>query len=329
MSDRRTDRGFTLIEVILVTVLIGVVVAVVAASLVIILRTTPGAQVRADDSRTYQGLVTWLPRDVASTPDDGSGIVTYPGSLTCAGAESAAGTNLLELTWTQDEGAGDVTYVAAYRFETTSATSAVVRRHRCSSDAAYANLRTLNLTSPLDASSVPTVTAPASPGGHYTVAMEFITTDEEVFVVGGEDVVVEAVTRNPAATLPTTTVPPGPPVIIPCDASFPSPPAPYGPVGRKTNPPDPVSQVDKLAAAVSVDIEVTGDTCGVVELRYDTGTTVITQSVTPTGTPGTYTIVIPEGTGGPGTPTWTAGIKTLEVLDDGVPLSGTTTLEVT
>ncbi len=67
-ADRSTDRGFTLVETIVVLLMVGVLATVMVAVIAVILRNVPGTEARADDSRTYQRLIQWLPRDAASTP---------------------------------------------------------------------------------------------------------------------------------------------------------------------------------------------------------------------------------------------------------------------
>lgn len=316
---RERDRGFTLPELLIVTVMIALVTGVIAAALIVILRTAPGATVRADDSRTYQGLVTWLPRDIASSADDGSGIDDSPATLLCGGILATPGDiDLLQIVWTEDTGS-PTDYIAIYRFEAVGNSKFAVRRYSCTSGGTATRI---NLTSPLS-STAPVVSIDTS-GEHARVTMTFETRNDQVYVVGGEQIVVDAVTHNPSATLPTTTIPSEPPVETVCDATFGS--STYGPVGRKVTPPP---QVDKLAASIPLQVTVSGDTCGTVELKYHTGITDVTQVVTATGTPGTYTVTIPAGAGGPSTPRWTAGNHLIAVTDDGNPLSGTTNLAVT
>ena len=83
--DDGRDAGFTLMEVLVVVLLVAVLASVMVAVVAVILRNAPSTEANADDSRSYQRLVTWLPRDVASTPParfDFSG-----GSTMCAGRD--------------------------------------------------------------------------------------------------------------------------------------------------------------------------------------------------------------------------------------------------
>lgn len=62
------DEGMTLVEIIIVTALLGLVASVIAAAVITVLKVTPEAAFRVDDARSTRGLQTWLVRDVASTP---------------------------------------------------------------------------------------------------------------------------------------------------------------------------------------------------------------------------------------------------------------------
>lgn len=305
---RRQDKGFTLPEVLITIVMISLVVGVIATALVVILRTSPAATARTDDSRTYQGLVTWFPRDVASTPSKAANISNAPGSLACAGAEIVTGNNLIEFRWNENAGGGVVTYVAAYRFETVSGGKAV-RRYTCSSAGSYSDTSKLNLTSPLD-DSAPVVSVSS---GYDLVTMTFVTTSGQVYVDGGQAVEVQAATRNPEATLPPATptetlppptAPPTTPPPAPCAVAFTAPlPSDNGPEELDDGPP--ANRKDKLKIAVPLTMTVTGDTCLAITIRYNTGVELKTQPVTVTGTAGSVTI--PQGTNNAATPKWTFG----------------------
>ncbi|MEO7397542.1 MAG: prepilin-type N-terminal cleavage/methylation domain-containing protein, partial [Ilumatobacteraceae bacterium] len=128
----RRDRGFTLVEVLIVIVVVGLISAVITNIFSVIVRTTPQAEARADDSRSLLGLSTWLPADLSSTPhtlcSDPPGCSSAASSWDrtpsrssgCAGADS--GVNLLRLSWTESFGtvATTSTYVANYRYANTS-----------------------------------------------------------------------------------------------------------------------------------------------------------------------------------------------------------------
>lgn len=92
----RNDRGFTLVEMVIVVTLMGLVLAVIAATFVAILRITPATQFRIDDARSTRGLQTRLARDLASTPD--ANVVTSPG-YSSPGCGGGSGENVLHLSW--------------------------------------------------------------------------------------------------------------------------------------------------------------------------------------------------------------------------------------
>jgi prepilin-type N-terminal cleavage/methylation domain-containing protein len=106
---RRPDLGFTLIEVLIVTLLMGVIATAIAAAFIVIVRTAPETQSRDDDARTLLGLTNYLPTDVSSTR---GADIQIPGAPTSCGA--SAGTSLLTLSWTDD--ASGATTEVNYRF---------------------------------------------------------------------------------------------------------------------------------------------------------------------------------------------------------------------
>src|SRR5918995_582039 len=120
MTERR-DHGFTLPEVLIVTLLLGLVVTVIAAAFTVIVRTSPSAKARDDDSRTLLGLTNYLPADVSSTR---LGDILIGDQDTSCGAQP--GTGVLYLTWT-DFGSGQKTEVT-YRFADVSGWR-IVRDH--------------------------------------------------------------------------------------------------------------------------------------------------------------------------------------------------------
>jgi prepilin-type N-terminal cleavage/methylation domain-containing protein len=65
---RLHDRGFTLVETVIVVALMGIVMSVLAATFVVVVRTNPANEARDDGARGLLGLSTWLPEDVSSTP---------------------------------------------------------------------------------------------------------------------------------------------------------------------------------------------------------------------------------------------------------------------
>mgnify|MGYP000246919284 CR=1 FL=1 len=62
------DDGFTLIEVIIVLVILGIVMSSLSLAFSVALRTNPDNESRVDDARSTRSLATWLSYDVSSTP---------------------------------------------------------------------------------------------------------------------------------------------------------------------------------------------------------------------------------------------------------------------
>jgi prepilin-type N-terminal cleavage/methylation domain-containing protein len=96
MDSPRSDRGFTLPEILVTVVVIGILIGVVAAVFSVITRTAPATQERADDARTLSNLTKWVPADVQSTEPGG---IVDPTSPQCSGVPTSDG--LLSLRWTE------------------------------------------------------------------------------------------------------------------------------------------------------------------------------------------------------------------------------------
>lgn len=305
------DRGTTLLEVIVTMIMLGIITSVVAFAVTTTLRVTPTTASDIDESRSLLGLTNRFAADVSSTPE--AGVTLAPSTLACIGSEVAAGDNLVELRWTADEPTS-VEYVAAYRSET-APSGRVVRRYVCSDAAGFNDTLRSTLTAPLD-NSVPTLTAvPTS----RLVRMQVQAPD-------GTVITAEGTTRDPPATLPTTTVAATLPPPTPCAATFDS--STYGPVARKPlTDPDAPEELDKK---VDVSITISGDTCSTLTLEYDTGFEPKSRPFTVTGTIGH--VEIPEGDAGADTPRWTGAIHVLSIHNDGAALTGpgtTADLDVT
>jgi prepilin-type N-terminal cleavage/methylation domain-containing protein len=107
----RVDDGFTLMELMVVVVLVAILATVIVAVIAVILRNAPSAEVQADNSRSYRGLTTWLPRDAASTPPGNFVEDTIPTSPPGPGCSGITGPALVQMSWTSDS----TGYVAGYR----------------------------------------------------------------------------------------------------------------------------------------------------------------------------------------------------------------------
>ena len=84
---RRPRAGFTLIEVLIVVTSIAIIAAAAAATISVVLRTAPPTEERANDARSLQGLVTWIPQDVDAAPPGGFDTATT--AWPAAGARTA------------------------------------------------------------------------------------------------------------------------------------------------------------------------------------------------------------------------------------------------
>lgn len=189
--DGARDRGFTLLETLVVILLIAVLASVMVAVIAVIYRTAPSTEARTDESHSYQRLMTWLSRDVASTPP--SGFVFTSGSTVCAGA--TGGGSLVQLTWTDGQG---TTYAADYRL-TPSGVGSRVTRHACSGSGAlpYSGTEVLDVTSVVFTAQA---TTPVS--GAVGVTMSLTTCDDPECDGPGPVIALDVGSRNPSEALP-------------------------------------------------------------------------------------------------------------------------------
>jgi prepilin-type N-terminal cleavage/methylation domain-containing protein len=127
-AQRSRDKGFNLVELLIVITIMGTLVAVVSSAIIVALRTTPAAEARVEDARGVQGLVTWLPQDVdAAAP---SGFNRDPNDVwPCAGSKPANSYNVLSIRWTESA-ATTTDYAASYRYEN-NGTGWTVARYYC------------------------------------------------------------------------------------------------------------------------------------------------------------------------------------------------------
>ena len=64
----KQDRGFTLIEVLVTIVLLGIVMSAIAAAIIVVFRTDDGIVTQVSESHDTQQVVSYLPLDVESGP---------------------------------------------------------------------------------------------------------------------------------------------------------------------------------------------------------------------------------------------------------------------
>lgn len=108
------DRGFTLIEMLVVVSTMALLTAVLSAVVTVVLRTAPSSELRADDARTLQGLVTWIPEDVDAAPP--SGFDTATTAWPCSGPAPANSFNVLAISWTETTNVVR-NYASSYRYD--------------------------------------------------------------------------------------------------------------------------------------------------------------------------------------------------------------------
>ena len=144
LNRSRRDKGFTLIEVVIVITMIGILSVTLAAVFSVIVRTTPSADERVTDARSLKGLVTWIPQDVDATPP--GGFDDSHAAWSCAGGAPLDSYNVVAMSW---EEAGDITaqFHASYRYEL-KGSEWVMARYSCQ-DAGTATR--VNMTSELPA----------------------------------------------------------------------------------------------------------------------------------------------------------------------------------
>lgn len=202
---RQRDRGFTLTEVIIVVVIIGIISVAIGSVFSVIVRTTPSTEARADDARSLLGLSTWLPPDVNSTPKTPTGSVDAEGAAfdrrptagtTCSSGND--GTNLLKLRWTETI-SGTVRYDVSYRLAERPAGWQIIRVS-CTNGGAPS---VINLTAGLPpVAATPTLENKGPVNVTYkvddgrVVGVVFLVT-----TVDGEQVRIDSVSQSPNETL--------------------------------------------------------------------------------------------------------------------------------
>jgi prepilin-type N-terminal cleavage/methylation domain-containing protein len=204
LGAQKSDQGFTLIELLVVIVLTGILMPVIASVFTAIVRNSPSAQTRADDSRTTRGLTTWLPQDVLSTPP----LIVHGATVGEAGynldaawvsdCPGALGNNVVQMAWKENAGTL-MTYVANYRYVPSPGNTIQIKRYTCSragTTGAFSNTRVANVTTPIiQTTSASATVFPAAPN-----PMQFI--DVQVQTASGVQVLIRAASRNPAKQLP-------------------------------------------------------------------------------------------------------------------------------
>ncbi len=106
----RDDAGFTLVELLMAIVIMGIVIGPLAAGLLIGLRTSDETANRLAGSNDAQLLSVWLPPDVQSAGGSAGDVVgSLTGNTDCSGRANA-----LRLGWRETLGSTTTSFVAAY-----------------------------------------------------------------------------------------------------------------------------------------------------------------------------------------------------------------------
>lgn len=99
-TPKTQDRGFSLIEVMMTTAVIGMVMAVVSTALVLTIRQQENTAGRLNVARGEQNLGTWLPADLASGEEISIDPAVSPCGDDCPAGTTVRGSNAIMLSWT-------------------------------------------------------------------------------------------------------------------------------------------------------------------------------------------------------------------------------------
>ena len=144
----RDDAGMTLIELLITTVVLGIIVTVIAAAVVVTIRQQPVTRSRLDVAAWEQSLALWLPADLSSAGArpgdvDADAAATPP----CADPMCSFGSNALQLKW--DDGTGET--VVTYRYgPAADGNSFELRRVVCESGSCRSHVVLRDLAVPSD-----------------------------------------------------------------------------------------------------------------------------------------------------------------------------------
>jgi Tfp pilus assembly protein PilV len=105
MSDRRSEAGVTLIELMIAVLLLAVVMVPLTGLMIDALKNTAQAQQRLSESRSPLFTSTFFADDAQSA--DATGITVPPAAPACGG-----GTNLVSFTWSENATQYKASYVS-------------------------------------------------------------------------------------------------------------------------------------------------------------------------------------------------------------------------
>jgi prepilin-type N-terminal cleavage/methylation domain-containing protein len=127
-GSERDEAGFTLMEVLIATVVAGILLIGVTSGFVVALKGTTGVSDRFIESHDAQLLATYYPEDVQSTVPDS--VDTNKTTPTGCASTPVGTTNVLRLQWT--DVSTSTAYSVSYRYYSPAAGSWELRRYFCS-----------------------------------------------------------------------------------------------------------------------------------------------------------------------------------------------------
>jgi len=264
-SGRRTttDAGFTLIEAVICISLMGLLSTVIAAAIVVTMKSSPAVADRADAAVNVQGLVTWLPQDVDSATPGTFDIADATSG--CAGVDP--GHNVLKMTW-HEQITSLTNYSVSYRYVPlpTPADGGKIVRVYCTTGGARSELTVTGVIPAWDAADPPVrIALTDSPADADALEDSAKITVEPVV---GKTIVIDATTKNLNETLSNPPPVPSPP---------PPPPSPSNTAPVALNS----AQTAKAAIDVAMNVSASdadgGDTLTVSLLVIPAGWTVTTS----------------------------------------------------
>ncbi len=123
-THRHDDAGFTLPELVIVIVLVGLIMASISSALVVSMRSQTSAAASLAESHDQQQLAVYLPTDIANAVLSTADIQPTAGAG-CSGVP--AGKNVLRMTSVDASSGNVVSYTVAYRIEGAASPYQLVR----------------------------------------------------------------------------------------------------------------------------------------------------------------------------------------------------------
>lgn len=203
---RATDPGFTLIEAVICIALMGILSTVIAAAVVVTLKTSPAVANRADTAINVQGLVTWLPQDVDSAAP-GAFDTTQGSTSGCPGTDPGV-INVLKLTW-REQITSTTNYAVSYRYVPVPAPAVggIIYRVYCTIGNAPSVYKVTGILPPWSADPVKVIVtdSPADP--------DALSDSAKIIVkpLVGSTITIDAASKNPGEVLSTSTTTSPPP----------------------------------------------------------------------------------------------------------------------